>query len=104
MARNEYGERLDANGYAPTLLSDDFCLLCGWKGQLIRHEAFGGSRRQLSKALGLWTNLCVGCHERCHARPDEAGKYVKVNAQNAAMEHYGWTKEEFIKRFGRSYI
>lgn len=103
MAINEYGERLDANGYAPSLLGDGECLICGRRGDLARHEAFGGSRRQLSKALGLWTTLCPKCHELCHSYPKAAGLYVKVKAQAAAMEEYSWTEDMFIRRFGKSY-
>ena len=30
MAMNEYGERLDSNGYAPSILSQSpTCLICG---------------------------------------------------------------------------
>lgn len=62
--RNEFGVKLDKNGYAPSLfLHDSFrCYRCGCFGDTARHEIYGGSRRKASKALGLWINVCPDCH------------------------------------------
>ena len=51
--RNEFGVKLDKNGYAPSLfLHDSFrCYRCGCFGDTARHEIYGGSRRSASKAL-----------------------------------------------------
>lgn len=63
MAMNEYGERLDSNGYAPSILSQSpTCLICGWY-RTARHEVFFGPYRDKSKRLGLWANLCPWCHQ-----------------------------------------
>ena len=76
MPLNEYGEKLDSNGYAPSILHDKpVCLICGRYGTA-RHEVyFGSAYRAKSKRLGLW-----------------------------AMEHYGWPEARFIQEFGRSYL
>lgn len=62
---NEYGETLDRNGYAPSIVQDiDGCYFCARQdGKLDRHEIFHGAYRQKSKALGLWVTLCspTGC-------------------------------------------
>jgi hypothetical protein len=29
---------------------------------------------------------------------------IKAEAQRKAMDHYNWSVDDFIKRFGRSYI
>lgn len=42
MARNEYGVKLDSNGYAPSILSKSpTCLICG-RYRTARHEVFFG--------------------------------------------------------------
>ncbi|MFQ7015043.1 MAG: hypothetical protein ACLRRU_12180 [Faecalibacterium sp.] len=42
MAKNEYGEKLDSNGYAPSILSKSpACLICGRYGTA-RHEVYFG--------------------------------------------------------------
>lgn len=100
---------LDRNGYAPSIVQEDLgeCYLCGRScgEKLDRHEVYGGANRQKSKALGLWVMLC---HETCHLSgvhqyPSQSYK-LREKVQRIAMEHYGWTKEEFIKKIGRNYI
>ena len=62
MPLNEYGEKLDSNGYAPSILHDKpVCLICGRYGTA-RHEVyFGSAYRAKSKRLGLWVTLCPWC-------------------------------------------
>lgn len=105
---NEFGRKLDRNGYAPSIMQDniDCCYLCGRSDQkLDRHEPFNGSLRGKSKELGMWVTLC---HDRCHF--GQAHKYyqvarsLKMDAQRAAMKEYHWTIERFIKEFGRNWI
>lgn len=64
MPLNEYGEKLDSNGYAPSILHDKpVCLICGRYGTA-RHEVyFGSAYRAKSKRLGLWVTLCPWCHQ-----------------------------------------
>lgn len=80
MPLNEYGEKLDSNGYAPSILHDKpVCLICGRYGTA-RHEVyFGSAYRAKSNRLKRW-------------------------AQKKAMEHYGWPEAQFIQEFGRSYL
>lgn len=110
---NEYGAPLDRNGYAPSIIpnhGNERCWLCARNGMLDplnRHEVFGGAYRQKSKRLGLWVHLC---HSDCHQGDNgvhqnaQIAAYLKAEAQKAAMEHYGWTIEEFIQQFGRNYL
>lgn len=62
---NEYGAKLDRNGYAPSIIqdeADESCFVCyanGYYDPLNRHEAFGGPFRDKSKRLGLWVSLLV---------------------------------------------
>ena len=108
--KNEYGETLDRNGYAPSIMQSDLtrCYRCGrTSGKLDRHEVFGGSNRAKSKRYGLWLMLC---HDGCHLGTwgvhynAEAMAQLHREGQEAAMEAYGWTVEEFRKRIGKSYL
>lgn len=106
---NEYGMRLDRNGYARSVLQDDTCRCCkcGRRDRkLDRHEVFGGANRQKSKALGLWVVLC---HEDCHEgtrgvhQDAELRQALRAQSQLIAQDVYGWGEAEFVRRFGRSY-
>lgn len=97
------------NGYNPSIIpyhSEYQCWACGanGRGKMDRHEVFGGAYRQKSKRLGLWVNLC---HEPCHLTKVHAKHTIddqlKAEAQYCAMKEYGWTKERFIKEFGKNY-
>lgn len=83
------------------------CDLCGKYGNLERHHCFGGANRKLSEKYGLVVNLCHECHNE---PPDgvhfNSGRMLALRkwAQKQAMEHYGWTVDDFIKIFGRSYL
>lgn len=72
MPLNEYGEKLDSNGYAPSILHDKpVCLICGRYGTA-RHEVyFGSAYRAKSKRLGLWVTLPVVPSERPDRHPQQ---------------------------------
>ena len=107
MALNEYGVKLDSNGYAPSILNQQPTrLICG-RYHTARHEVFYGPYRDKSKRLGLWANLCLWCHQNgpnaIHRNHDEDLR-LKKWAQKKAMEHDGWSEEKFRQEFGRSYL
>ena len=104
--KNEYGVKLDSNGYAPSIVQDDMesCYICGLGGDLIRHEPFNGSNREKSKNLGLWVNLCEFDHRMCHQYPSTYGGSLKRQAQAKAMRHYEWDYDDWRRRFGKSYL
>lgn len=110
MRLNAFGQPLDCNGYAESIISDDYehCFLCGrCDRKLDRHEIFGGAYRSKSKADGLWVMLCHDtCHEgRCGVHGDaQKARELRQFAQQEAMYHYGWSATEFIKRYGKSYL
>lgn len=72
------------------------------------HHIFGASNRKKSEKYGLKVYIH---HNKCHifgensvhknAKVDRALKKI---AQKRAMQHYGWTTEQFIGIFGKNYI
>ena len=109
--KNDYGVKLDHNGYAPSIIPDhcaSCCWNCGKNGAsdpLNRHEIFYGPYREKSKRLGLWVYLC---HSECHLngvhKDTELDLRLKQVGQYAAMKHYHWDKDEFRREFGRNYL
>ena len=110
---NEFGATLDRAGYAPSIMQVNragrcSCYLCGRAtgyNKLDRHEPWGAANRRKSMELGLWVLLC---HEGCHEGPGsvhadgEKNRELRKDAQRAAMLRYGWSREEWIERFGKS--
>ena len=99
--RNPWGEKLDSNGYSESLLPSDDCFICQIGGDLARHEVFGGSSRQISKATGMWVKLCPRCHARVHA-DENMEELLKKEAQALFEEEY--SHEEFIELFRKNYL
>ena len=110
---NEFGAALDHAGYAASIMQQNrngrcCCYLCGrptgWS-KLDRHEPWGAANRRKSQELGLWVLLC---HEGCHEGPGSVhadgakARELRKDAQRAAMLRYGWSREEWIARFGKS--
>lgn len=113
MKVNEFGAALDRAGYAPSIMQPMqpgrcCCYLCGkpaGREKMDRHEPWGAANREKSKEYGLWVELHhFGCHEgpgSVHAN-GEANRELRKDAQRAAMLRYGWSREEWISRFGKS--
>lgn len=91
----------------------DKCFFCGATVGLDYHHIFGGSRRDKSTQYGLIVPLChIGCHmygrdsihdgytDLAHTRRVQLHQYGQIKA----MAEQGWTTEDFIREFGRSYI
>ena len=101
---NEYGTPLDRNGYAPTIMQKaERCYMCCRSDSLKRHEIYGSSNREKSKAFGLWVWICPDCHYDLHFAHAERKMWLREQGQIRAQSHYGWTENEFRGKFGRSY-
>lgn len=100
--------RLDRNGYAPSLWKQGECFVCGKRGTLYvplqRHEIFHGPNREKSKRLGTWVTLCPMCHANVHHADPALDRWLKRVGQKEAMEHYGWSIDEFRSQFGKNYL
>lgn len=92
-------------------MTDKKCFLCGRNGSgdpLDRHHIYPGPYRKKSEKYGLVVYLC---HNRCHIFGADA---VHQNAkkmrllqqfwQEKAMLEQNWSKEDFIREFGRNYL
>ncbi len=102
---NEFGVKLDRNGYAPSVIDETkVCFLCKKRGDLARHEVFHGANRQKSKAYGAWVHLCPKCHQELHGKDPEIDKCLHTKGQIKVMEHYGWSVDDFRERFGKNYV
>lgn len=84
------------------------CFVCRTTLNLHRHHIyFGRANRSKSEEDGCWCYLCAIHHnmsdEAVHMNR-ELDLKLKTLCQALWQEHYGKTTEEFIQRFGRSYI
>ncbi len=84
------------------------CYVTGSTPDLHEHHIFFGTgSRRLSEKYGLKVWLRPDWHNASdygvHSDKDFEIK-LKQMAQKKAMEHYGWSVEDFIKIFGRNYI
>jgi len=105
MAENRFGQELDQNGYAESIVnSERVCFWSGESGTLVRHEIFHGSNRRKSKELGLWVWLTPEVHMALHAGKDQIDKRLKRIGQLMAMSTYNWSTDEFRREFGKNYI
>lgn len=98
---------------ANSILQEDktHCFLCGQNpcgDPLDKHHIFGGANRNKSEKYGLFVFIH---HNKCHIfgknsahQNGEVNRKLKAEAQIKAMEHYGWTVDEFRAIFGKSYL
>lgn len=102
---NEYGVKLDSNGYAPSLFSNEPFrgYRCNRFGDTARLEIYGGSRRSASKALGLWVTVCPDCHAAIHVSGILQYHYHK-QGQLLAEAYYHWNHDDFRRRFYKNYL
>ena len=91
------------------LQNEKRCFLSGRTDGLHLHHIFNAANRDNSTKYGLVVYLH---HELHNNAPDgydvhhnrELGDALKRIAQTAAMEHYGWTLEEWMQIFHKNYL
>lgn len=87
---------------------DGICFFCGRQSEGEHHLIFGTAGRGLSEVDGLKVPTCNNCHNmgdvlnRVHDNP-MAEKLSKMLGQ-AIFEGRIGTREEFRKRYGKSYL
>lgn len=87
--------------------SEKKCFYCGLTCTLHSHHIFfGNPNRSLSEKYGLKVWLCQEHHTGNSGV--HFNKYrdnlLKDYAQQKAMDHYGWSVEDFINIFGKNYL
>lgn len=79
------------------------CAICGKPYPLERHHIYAGTRRRISERHGACVMLCHEHHRQAHLS-SWVSVYLKRKGQEALMQREGWTVENFIAEFGRSYL
>lgn len=84
------------------------CYICGSRIWLECHHIYGGNpNRKLSEKYGLKVWLCHGHHNEppngVHFNA-ELRRRLQAKAQKIAMNHYGWTIDQFREIFGKNYL
>ena len=86
------------------LVSDqEHCIICG-KEVINRHHVFRGPNRKFADEDGYWVPLCQPHHTGKHGvhfyRP------LDLKLKRMAQEHFEetHTRQQFIKRYGKSYL
>ena len=72
-----------------------------------KHHVFGASNRKKSEELGLYVYLTPSMHNMSDYAVHFNKAFdleLKQIAQRAAMATYGWSIDEFIREFGKSYL
>jgi hypothetical protein len=55
----------------------------------------------------MWVHLCPDCHQngrKAAHRDSKVANWLKRKAQQAAMDRYRWSVEDFINEFGKNYL
>lgn len=87
---------------------DGICAFCGEPAECEHHLLFGTGIRQLAEKDGLKVPSCNNCHnmasipERIHDNP-MAEKLSKMLGQ-AVYESQIGSREDFMRRYGKSYL
>lgn len=85
---------------------NDRCHLCRNAVGTEWHHVFPGTpNRRHSEEDGLKVLLCSCCHWKVHNDPQESGRLM-LDLKREAQEAYELThtREEFMKRYGRSWL
>jgi len=86
--------------------TDDRCYLCRMAVGTETHHVFPGNpNRKRSDQDGLTVRLCHPCHWKVHCDSQDDGRsmlFLKKKGQEAyELTH---TREDFMKRYGRSWL
>ena len=90
--------------YEKSALTDDLenCYICG-RSPVQFHHVFFGNKRADATADNFFIPLCWQCHLKVHNEPSQRLNYsLKKWAQAIYEETH--TRDEFIKRYGKSYL
>lgn len=88
--------------------NNKYCFICGINQGLHKHHIIHGSaNRKKSDEDGLWIYLC-GKHHNLSNEGVHNNKNLDLSLKKMAekrwLEFYGKSEEDFIKRYGKTYI
>ena len=93
---------------AKSIISEEKrCYICRSVRWLEVHHIFGAAERNASEQYGLKVYLCHYCHNEPpngvhHNR--EIRRKLQAFAQKKAMDHYGWSVDDFRSIFHKNYL
>jgi hypothetical protein len=75
---------------------------------LAKHHVFGGAMRSKSERYGLTVYIH---NDKCHIfgkyavhKNAEVNRQLQAYVQKKAMEHYGWSVDDFRREFYKNYL
>lgn len=82
------------------------CALCRRYTALERHHVFPGPYRKKADKYGAVIYICRDCHTGKNGIQynRRIADHVKAVFQRRIMRQHNWTKQDFIREFGRNYI
>lgn len=91
------------------ILNEDCCIRCGKTQNLhVHHVFYGTANRKCSDEDGCVIKLCSTCHSAVHNPRNEVDREfaeaIKKIVQKIWMDTYKKSTEDFIKRYGKSYL
>lgn len=89
-------------------MAQGICARCQRWGELETHHIFQGNPlRKKATKYKLTVTLCRGCHQfasdSAH-RSREFRENLRKFAEAKLMIEQGWSKEDFIREFGKNYL
>ncbi len=80
------------------------CYICGFYDDTELHHIYPGDpRRRLSTEDGMMVYLCRSCHRAVHGNRVDKLRELQRDGQRVWESTYG-SREDFIRRYGKSYI
>lgn len=85
---------------------DDRCYLCRMAVGTETHHVFPGNpNRKHSDQDGLTVRLCRRCHDDVHFNKDKSKELMdRLRREGQEAYELTHTREEFMKRYGRSWL
>ena len=83
--------------------NEEKCYICESTINLHKHHVWHGSNRKLAEIDGLYVRLCLYCHKNLHDKGIH-DRYLMEIGEQAYLDHYNKTIDDFIKRYGKNVL
>ena len=81
----------------------EHCFICAGKANQL-HHVFGGCRRKISDQDGFVVPLCMECHTGPNGVHHNRSAQLGLMMLAQTMYEQTHTREEFLKRYGKSWL